>query len=88
MKLRAAPVVSSLSSVVPSPGGYAPVRRKNPAGNAAGRGAVCATFGVKESAISKAIQKGYLPAPWFNGLERLTGQTLPRHLFSFKGSSK
>jgi len=26
-----------------------------------------------------------LPASWFDLLERMTGQTLPRALFSFKG---
>jgi hypothetical protein len=31
------------------------------------------------------LRSGKLPALWFDACERLAGQSLPRHLFSFKG---
>lgn len=54
--------------------------------NAAGRDRLKAEFGVKDRVLQIYAATGVLPAAWFDTLERLTGQTLPRHLFSFKGN--
>ena len=55
--------------------------------NAAGRDRIKAEFGVQDRVLQHYSVKGVLPAAWFHTLERLTGQELPRHLFSFKGAA-
>ena len=50
-----------------------------------GREAMQAHFGVQPRVLRHYAKIGRLPAAWFDLLERLTGQTLPRNLFSFKG---
>ena len=53
-----------------------------------GRDKIKAEFGVKDRVLQIYAATGTLPAAWFDALERLTGQNLPRHLFSFKGASE
>jgi hypothetical protein len=50
-----------------------------------GREAMQAHFDVQPRVLRHYAKIGRLPAAWFDLLERLTGQTLPRNLFSFKG---
>jgi hypothetical protein len=54
---------------------------------AAGRNALKTALGVQDRVIQHHLSTGRLPASWFDLLERMTGQTLPRHVFSFKGVS-
>ncbi len=49
----------------------------------AARMAVC--LGVSASRVRMARAEGKLPACWFDTCEKLTGQTLPREFFAFKG---
>ena len=56
--------------------------------NAAGRERLKAEFGVKDRVLQIYAATGVLPAAWFDAMERLTGQQLPRRLFSFKGSAE
>jgi hypothetical protein len=53
--------------------------------DAASRPAVKARFDVQDRVIRHHIARGQLPSEWFAALEDMTGQALPRHLFSFKG---
>lgn len=39
---------------------------------------------VTQTRIRQARATGQLPASWYDTCEKLTGKTLPRHLFSFK----
>ena len=50
---------------------------------AGGTETICQMFGVKERVVFHHRKIGLLPAKWFSRLEYKTGQTLPRHLFSF-----
>jgi len=43
---------------------------------------------VSQTRIRQARATGQLPASWYDTCERLTGVTLPRHLFSFKGGAE
>lgn len=52
---------------------------------AVGRDRVKARFGVKDRVLQLYIKNGTLPAVWFDALEMMAGQALPRRLFSFKG---
>lgn len=56
--------------------------------NAVGRERLRAEFGVGDRVLQIHAANDQLPASWFDAMERLTGQTLPRHLFSFKGASE
>jgi hypothetical protein len=49
--------------------------------------AVAARVGVKAASIRPMLYKAQLPASWYFALCDMTGQTLPRQLFSFKGLS-
>ena len=53
-----------------------------------GRPRVMAAYGVKERLLRHYIQDNRLPAAWFDGLEKMTGQALPRNLFTFKEVAK
>jgi len=55
---------------------------------AAGRDRIKAEFGVKDRVLQIYASTGILPASWFYALERLTGEELPRDVFSFKGAEK
>lgn len=55
---------------------------------AVGRERLKAEFGVKDRVLQIHAANGVLPAAWFDAMERLTGQALPRHLFSFKGAGE
>jgi hypothetical protein len=46
---------------------------------------VMQAVGVKKRRIDQARLDGQLPASWYHVLEELTGEPLPRHIFSFKG---
>lgn len=50
-----------------------------------GRDRVMAAVGVQDGAVRKAIKDGVMPASWFDKMEQLAGQSLPRNVFSFKG---
>lgn len=50
-----------------------------------GRDKIKAEFGVKDRVLQVYAATGILPAAWFDAMERLAGETLPRRLFSFKG---
>jgi hypothetical protein len=52
---------------------------------AGGIDAVAARVGVRAESARVMASRGPLPASWFAALEDMTGQALPRHLFSFKG---
>ena len=52
-----------------------------------GRDKIKAEFGVKDRVLQIYAATGVLPAAWFDRLEQLTGQALPRRLFTFKGVS-
>jgi hypothetical protein len=52
---------------------------------AGGRRAVSCAIGVVPGQVSNYASADQLPAAWFDAMERLTGETLPRRLFSFKG---
>lgn len=67
-------------------GNMAPMETASDIINAAGRDRLKAEFGVKDRVLQIYAATGVLPAAWFDTMERLTGQTLPRHLFSFKGN--
>jgi hypothetical protein len=51
-----------------------------------GKPRIKAAMGVTDSQINRHGAAGILPASWFDFCEKATGQKLPRHLFSFKGS--
>jgi hypothetical protein len=51
---------------------------------AIGKAKLAAAFGIKESAVAKALLRGALPSSWFDYCESQLGP-LPRHLFAFKG---
>jgi hypothetical protein len=53
-----------------------------------GRERLRAEFGVGDRVLQIHAASGVLPAAWFDALERLTGQALPRHIFSFKGNAE
>ena len=53
--------------------------------NAVGRDAIKHRFGVQDRVIQSSISQNRIAASWFAALEEMTGQPLPRHLFSFKG---
>jgi hypothetical protein len=46
---------------------------------------VMSAVGVKKRRIDQARQDGRLPASWYHILEEMTGEALPRRLFTFKG---
>lgn len=46
---------------------------------------LAAVCGVSVAAVTKAQQRGALPAMWFDVAERLAGKPLDRRLFSFVG---
>jgi hypothetical protein len=51
---------------------------------AVGRQKLKAVFGVADRVIQVYIKGNRLPASWFDGLEQMTDETLPRGLFTFK----
>lgn len=53
--------------------------------DAAGRDVIKARLDVQDRVIRHHVARGQLPSDWFAALEDMTGQELPRHLFSFKG---
>ena len=53
--------------------------------DAVGRDAIKNRFGVQDRVIRAATKQNRIAASWFAALEEMTGQPLPRHLFSFKG---
>jgi hypothetical protein len=57
-------------------------------GAAGGRDAVAVALNVVPRYVSDAARDGQLPAAWFDCLERMVGQQLPRRLFSFKGETE
>jgi hypothetical protein len=48
---------------------------------------VKSVFAVKDRRLNQCRQSNVLPASWYDALERMAGRPLPRHLFSFKGTS-
>jgi len=54
---------------------------------AVGRDRIKAEFNLQDRVLQHYAAKGTLPASWFDTLERLAGQPLPRRLFSFKGAT-
>jgi len=56
--------------------------------NAAGRDRLKVKFGVKDRVLQIYAATNMLPAAWFDALENMTGQQLPRHLFTFKGAAE
>lgn len=56
--------------------------------NAAGRDRLKVKFGVKDRVLQIYAATNMLPAAWFDALENMTGQHLPRHLFTFKGAAE
>ena len=54
---------------------------------AGGRQVVADALGIVAGQITNRASEGLLPAAWFDTMERLTGQALPRRLFTFKGVS-
>ena len=54
---------------------------------AGGRQAVASAVNVSPENVTNLAGAGKLPAAWFAALERLTGEQLPRHLFTFKGDA-
>ena len=55
---------------------------------AGGRKAVSDALGVVSGQVTNRASEGILPAAWFDALETMCGQPLPRHLFSFKGAQE
>jgi hypothetical protein len=53
--------------------------------DAVGRDAIRIRFGVKDRVIRSHVAEGQLPASWFAAMCEMTGQDLPRSLFTFKG---
>jgi hypothetical protein len=52
---------------------------------AGGLDAIAKRVGVNKASARVMLSRGLIPSSWFAALEDITGQTLPRHLFSFKG---
>jgi hypothetical protein len=52
---------------------------------AGGLDAIAKRVGVNKASARVMLSRGLIPSSWFAALEDMTGQTLPRHLFSFKG---
>ena len=69
-------------------GNMAPMETASDIISAAGRDRLKATFGVKDRVLQIYAATNVLPAAWFDALENMTGQTLPRHLFTFKGAAE
>jgi hypothetical protein len=55
---------------------------------AVGKPRIKAAFGIGDRTLQLCIKNNGFPASWFDMLERMTGQTLDRRLFSFKGDVK
>lgn len=55
---------------------------------AAGRANVRSRMDVGDRVLQLYIKDDKLPAAWFDSLEQMCGQPLPRHLFSFKGAQE
>ncbi|MCU0801588.1 MAG: GIY-YIG nuclease family protein [Rhodobacteraceae bacterium] len=53
-----------------------------------GKDRILRAFGVKARLMQLYIKKDIFPAAWFDGLEKMTGQALPRNLFTFKEVAK
>ena len=49
-----------------------------------GRRDVATALGVSYFRVERATRAKRLPASWFDALEKMAGQPLPRHLFTFK----
>jgi len=56
--------------------------------DAIGRNRIMAAYGVKARVLQHHAQNNRLPALWFDGLEKMAGQPLPRHLFAFKEANQ
>jgi hypothetical protein len=56
--------------------------------NRIGKPRIRAAYGVGDRILNRYIQDNRLPAAWFDGLEKMTGQALPRNLFTFKEVAK
>jgi len=54
---------------------------------AGGLDAIALRVGVNKASARVMVSRGPIPASWFAALEDMTGQQLPRNLFSFKGLS-
>jgi hypothetical protein len=52
---------------------------------AGGLDAIAKRVGVKAPSARVMLSRGLIPASWYFALCDMTGQPLPRHLFSFKG---
>lgn len=52
-----------------------------------GREAAAQALGVGAHRIDRATRDPKLPASWFDTLERLAGEPLPREVFAFKASA-
>jgi len=51
---------------------------------AVGRNRIKAAYGVADRVLQLYIKNNSLPAAWYDGLERMSGRSLPRRLFTFK----
>ena len=56
--------------------------------NKIGKPRIKAAYGISDSILNRYIRDNALPAAWFDGLEKMTGQALPRNLFTFKEVAK
>lgn len=49
-----------------------------------GKDKIKTVFAVADRVLQTYAKENRLPAAWFDGLETMTGQSLPRGLFTFK----
>lgn len=56
--------------------------------NTVGKPRIKAAYGVADRVLQIYAKQNTLPAAWFDGLEKMTGQALPRNLFTFKEVAK
>ena len=52
-----------------------------------GKDRAAIALNVGAATIDKALSRGRLPPAWFDTLEVLAGESLPRDCFSFKGAA-
>ena len=55
---------------------------------AVGQPRIKAAFGIGDRALQLCAQNNTFPASWVAGLEKMTGYSLDRALFTFKGEMK
>lgn len=55
---------------------------------AGGYAVVAESLGLDARHVSNRVSFGKLPASWYDGLEHMTGKTLPRDVFTFKEAAE